>query len=153
MPNNNKTEAVCSDEVQEILSHVPNWMIRWGISFIFILIILLLFLSYLIKYPDVIEGQVLLTTEQPPSHLISQTNGYINRLFIPNDSTVREGDIIAEIRSPISKSSIDTLQKILTIQENDTLISQLGIVNNSTFASKIQAAFIRFFKFRYFLNC
>ncbi|MEX2379428.1 MAG: HlyD family efflux transporter periplasmic adaptor subunit [Vicingaceae bacterium] len=115
-----------SDEVQEILSHVPNWMIRWGITLIFILILLGLLLSYIVKYPDVVEGQVVLTTEQPPSRLVSRTNGYINKLYVPNDSTVKKGDLIAEIKSPVNKSAINQIQKALAVSDKDTLLSILG---------------------------
>lgn len=111
-----------SDEVQEILSHVPNWMIRWGITLIFILILLGLLLSYIVKYPDIVEGQVVLTTEQPPSRLVSRTNGYINKLYVPNDSAVQKGDLIAEIKSPINKAAINQIQKALVVDDKDSLL-------------------------------
>lgn len=136
MPNINKIEEIRSDEVQEILSHVPNWMIRWGITLIFILILLGLLLSYIVKYPDVVEGQVVLTTEQPPSRLVSRTNGYINKLYVPNDSTVKKGDLIAEIKSPVNKSDIDQMQAALAVKSNDSLlvllkeIDDLGILQS-----------------------
>src|SRR5690554_3524969 len=116
MPNINKIEEIRSDEVQTILSHVPNWMIRWGITLIFILILLGLLLSYIVKYPDVVEGQVVLTTEQPPSRLVSRTNGYINKLYVPNDSTVQKGDLIAEIKSPVNKEAVTLIQKALAVK-------------------------------------
>ena len=49
-----KIEQIRSDEVQEIISAVPNWMIRWGITLIFGLIVMLIALSWFIKYPDII---------------------------------------------------------------------------------------------------
>lgn len=102
-----------SDEVQEILSHVPNWMIRWGITLILGLILLLLFLSWFIRYPDTITGTVILSTEQPPGKLVSQVSGYIEQITYPNESTVLKGDVIAAIKSPVSKSSIDRLMGII----------------------------------------
>lgn len=41
-----------SEEVQEIIATPPAWLVRWGITIVFILICLVLFLSFLIKYPD-----------------------------------------------------------------------------------------------------
>ncbi|MBL4709777.1 MAG: HlyD family efflux transporter periplasmic adaptor subunit [Flavobacteriales bacterium] len=125
-----KEIQIRSDEVQEILSHVPNWMIRWGITLIFVLIILVLSLSWIIKYPDVVEGQVVLTTEQPPTRLVSQTNGYIEKLIIPNDSSITKGVVIAEIRSPISKESIDDLTVILKSKNNQEIIEQLNALSD-----------------------
>lgn len=115
-----------SDEVQEILSHVPSWMIRWGITLIFILILLGLLLSHIVKYPDVIKGQVILTTEQPPSRLVSQANGNLKNLLIENDSIVSKGEIIAEIRSPISKSSLDSLAFLLNNNHDSLPLLQIA---------------------------
>lgn len=119
-----KEIEIRSDEVQEILSHVPNWMIRWGITLILVLILMVFFLSWFVKYPDVVQGQLVLTTKNPPIRLISQTNGYIEDLFATNESSIKEGTVIAEIRSPISKESIDTLGSILSLGNIDNQIEQ-----------------------------
>jgi len=76
MPETKLESEIRSDEVQEILSHIPHWMIRWGITLMFGLILLLLFISWFIKYPDVIEGRITITTEQPLIRLINETDGY-----------------------------------------------------------------------------
>ena len=113
MPENKEIE-IRSDEVQEILSAVPNWMIRWGITLIFGLILMLVFISWFIKYPDVIQGQVVLTTEEPPVKLISKTNGYIEQLYFKDNTTIKKGETIAEITNPTNKETIDSLSSLLT---------------------------------------
>ena len=45
-----------SEEVQEVMSHVPVWILRWGITVLFCIVIILLIGSYLFKYPDVLEA-------------------------------------------------------------------------------------------------
>ena len=42
-----------SEQVQEILTKIPHWMIRWGNLLILIILLLVLLFSYFIKYPDV----------------------------------------------------------------------------------------------------
>lgn len=129
-----KEVEVRSEEVQEVLSHIPSWMVRWGITLIFVLILLVISLSWFIKYPDLIQGQVVLTSEQPPSRLVSQTNGYIEKLFIENDTKVNKGKIVAEIKNPINKASIDSLNVYINnskieIQQLQGL-SDLGLLQN-----------------------
>jgi len=63
MPEKIEHIELRSDEVQEIMSYVPNWMIRWGITLIFILIALGIFITWFIKYPDVISGSATLSTK------------------------------------------------------------------------------------------
>jgi multidrug resistance efflux pump len=117
MPENKEIE-IRSDEVQEILSAVPNWMIRWGITLIFGLILMLIFISWFIKYPDVIEGQAIITTTQPPAKLVSKSSGYLEQLYFKDNTSIKKGDIIAEITNPTNKESIDflktTLQGLIT---------------------------------------
>ncbi len=102
-----------SDEVQEILSHVPNWMIRWGITLIFLLLGMLLFISWFVKYPDVIPGTIIITTETPPVKLVSQTSGQVQTLYAAEGQTVQQGDFIAAIQNPLEASAVDYLDALL----------------------------------------
>jgi len=112
MPENEEIQ-IRSDEVQEILSAVPNWMIRWGISLIFGLILMLVFISWFIKYPDVIGGQAIITTTQPPAKLVSKSSGYLEQLYFKDNTSIKKGDIIAEITNPTNKESIEFLATTL----------------------------------------
>ncbi len=107
-----------SDEVQEVLSHVPNWMIRWGITLIFSLIGLLLFLSWWIQYPDVIPGKVTLTTEIPPVRLVSKTSGQIRKIYVEEGKHIDEGSFIAEIQNPLKEEAIEYLKSIILMLDN-----------------------------------
>lgn len=133
MPENEEIE-IRSDEVQEILSAVPNWMIRWGITLIFGLILMLVFISWFIKYPDVIQGQVILTTEKPPVKLISETNGYIEQLYFKDNAIIKKGQTIAEITNPTSKKTIDSLTILLgefqleNVGNNLPLFEKIGVL-------------------------
>lgn len=94
-----------SEEVQEILSHVPSWMIRWGISLIFGVILLFLFLSWLIRYPDVIEGTATLTTASPPVKLVVKSSGEVQELSVPENTLVQTNQVIASIKSTLSNEA------------------------------------------------
>ena len=49
-----KEIIIRTEEVNEILTSAPKWLYRWGISVIFILILVAVGLSYFIKYPSCI---------------------------------------------------------------------------------------------------
>ena len=51
MPDEPNIE-IKSEEVQEILSTIPPWIIRWGIGLIFFVILLMITGSYFFSYPD-----------------------------------------------------------------------------------------------------
>ena len=127
MPEDKDIE-IRSEEVQEILTHVPSWIIRWGSTLYFCLILLLIFISWFIKYPDVIEGKAILTTEQPPIKLVSKTGGYVEDIYFKDNAIVKKNATIAQITNPVRKSTIDSLSDILlnfNIKDTKNMLSKL----------------------------
>jgi len=112
MPEQQKDIEIRSDEVQEIMSHVPNWMIRWGISLIFVLIVMFLFVSWIIKYPDVISGTVELTTVEPPIKLVSKNSGEIEHIYFTDNSEIKKGDVIVTLSNLLTFEAKEQLELI-----------------------------------------
>ena len=54
MPDNKKINNIIdrSEKTQEILTYSPHWIVRFGISFIAIMIMILIYLSRYIEYSD-----------------------------------------------------------------------------------------------------
>jgi hypothetical protein len=50
-----------SESVQDILTQPPNWMIRWGNTIIFLIILLIFVMSYIIKYPEFVPAPIIVT--------------------------------------------------------------------------------------------
>ena len=105
-----KIEQIRSDEVQEIISAVPNWMIRWGITLIFGLIVMLIALSWFIKYPDIIVGNATLTTLEPPVKLVVRSSGKLTNILVKDGSVVEKNQIIAEMENPVTQEGIQFLK-------------------------------------------
>ena len=87
MPENTKIE-LRSEEVQDILTKVPHWMIRWGTALIFGIIIMLFFISWFLKYPDVVKTEIVITTNNPPEKLLAKTSGRIEAILIMDNAKV-----------------------------------------------------------------
>lgn len=110
MANKNEHIDLRSDDVQEIMSHVPHWMVRSGISIMFMLILVLILISCLIRYPDVIQGNVTVSTAQPPTRLVSKNPGELQALFFKDGSKVRKGDVLATIGNSFSEEARNYLK-------------------------------------------
>ena len=54
-----------SEEVQEIMGHVPHWILRWGITVIALVVAGLLAGSWFFRYPDTLSAPV---TIMPSAH-------------------------------------------------------------------------------------
>ena len=55
-----------SDEYHEVISKVPSWLVRWGITVFFLILVMMVLGSYLIKYPDLVKVPFYLTSQQAP---------------------------------------------------------------------------------------
>lgn len=107
-----------SEEVQEILSEPPAWLIRWGITLVFGIVLTILFLSWIMEYPDVVPGQVVLTTETPPAHMFAKSNGKVD-LLVDDLQEVKTGTILAVIKNPANTEDVLDLENNLkSIYEN-----------------------------------
>jgi len=121
MPKVKKTTniQIRSEEVQEILNHVPNWMIRYGNTLVFLILLLLLTISWFVKYPDIITAEVVVTTKIPPEKIYAKSTGRIESILINNNSQVTKNTIIGVIENSGNYKDILLLKSILdTISVN-----------------------------------
>ena len=101
------------DQVQTILGKPPGWILRWGITFIFMTVLILIWMSYLVKFPDVIPTRVILTTEVPPVHLFVQSAGKIENLLVEDKQVIAENDLLAIMQNPANDEDIFVLENFL----------------------------------------
>jgi hypothetical protein len=51
---------ILSEPVEELLSKIPYWITRWGISLIFIILLFVIVISTFITYPEIIKGKLII---------------------------------------------------------------------------------------------
>lgn len=102
-----------SEEVEEIMSFIPNRVIRWGLTVIFAVFVTLLIGSYCFKSPEIIRAPMILTTKNPPVSLISKSTGKIDRLFAVDGQIIVEKGNIALINNPTDFAHYLILKKEL----------------------------------------
>ena len=112
MPNKNQNIEIRSEEVQEILSYVPNWMIRWGNTLFLLLIIMLLFIAWFIKYPDIINSEAIITTKIPPQKEYAKITGKIDTIFVKDDQTIFSKEPLAIIENTANYKDVFFLKSI-----------------------------------------
>jgi len=113
MPQIQDNIQIRSEEVQEILSYVPNWMIRYGNTLVFLILLLLLTISWFVKYPDVITAEVVVTTKIPPEKIYAKSTGRIESILINNNSQITKNTIIGVIENSGNYKDIFLLKSIL----------------------------------------
>lgn len=108
-----------SEEVDEILSEMPSWTLRWGLTVIFGIVATILILSYFVKYPDVIKGKISITSNNPPVPLVARTSGNIV-LIVPDKSLVKENDVLGYLKSATKYDDLLQLKQKLNFIKNSS---------------------------------
>jgi HlyD family secretion protein len=102
-----------SEEFQEVLGNVPHWILRWGITVLAIAIVILLAGSAIIKYPDVIPAQIVLTGSTPPASIVAHASGKIKQLYVHDNREIQAGDYLAVIENPAQTDDVLILKNCL----------------------------------------
>jgi len=112
-----------SEEFQEVLGVVPPWILRWGITVLAVVVVILLIGSAIIKYPDVISAQIVLTGSTPPASVVAHASGKLKELYVKDNQEVKTDDYLAVIDNPANTEDIQFLKNYL-----DTLSLPLNLL-------------------------
>lgn len=102
-----------SEEVQEILGRPPRWIVRVGISIIFVVVAGLFVGSYFLKYPDILPAPITVTTENLPAGVMAMTTGKIDTIAVAEKQTVKEGELLAVVRNPAKLEDVMAVKRML----------------------------------------
>jgi hypothetical protein len=123
MENFNEELYIYSEEVKDVLSKPPKAMFRWGNTILLIFIIIIFMLSWLIKYPDIVVAQAILTTEIPPQKEFASVSGKIDSLFVKNYQQVTINTPLAIIENTANYKDVMYLKSILDTLKVNPLVS------------------------------
>ena len=105
----NKIELRRND-VEDMLGRVPGWITRNGILLLLFIVALLLFGSWVFKYPDVKKARIVVTSVNPPADLQARTSGKIVSLFVNDNERVNRDEVLAMIENPASFEDVVLLK-------------------------------------------
>ena len=130
-----------SSHIEEIIGKKPNWLIRLGIGGMLLMLLTLLFVAWLVKYPDIITASVYISTPNPPIDLVSPTNAKIEKVFrYDSDRIVKKGSPLILLENTVSYDDVQKLKKFIEMLENEAFsgesipiyydFSKLGALQN-----------------------
>src|SRR5690349_13568190 len=92
-------ERQYSEEIQDIISRPPAWLLRWGLSLFFVLLLLICSLSAFIQYPDVIKTQMSISVANSPRPVVSLIKGKLFKILVPENRNVVKGELLAYVEN------------------------------------------------------
>ncbi|MBU6340614.1 MAG: HlyD family efflux transporter periplasmic adaptor subunit [Bacteroidetes bacterium] len=99
MLENREYVELRSEDVQEILGTPPGWLVRWGTTVVLLGFLLMVIAAWFVRYPDVVEGKVVITTATPPVDVVARIDGRIARFLVQDTADVKENQLLAVVQS------------------------------------------------------
>lgn len=112
-----------SEAVQDVLAQPPHWLFRWGNVVILGIILLILLMSYFIKYPEFVPAPIVVTSQNPPEKLQARADSKIEKIFITDHQKVSKGEILMVLQSTSNYKDVLELKKIIDSISSDQLFS------------------------------
>jgi HlyD family secretion protein len=106
-------ENQLSDEMLLIVCEPPNWLMRAGIGVMSGIIVLFLFGTWVLKYPEVLKGSATVTTQVPAIRVVSPATGRMAKLLVKDGTLVKKGDVLAETENTMRLENIPAMQRIM----------------------------------------
>lgn len=99
MPDHIDTIHLRSSEVDEILSQPPSWLVRWGITMFFFVLLILIFVGWFVKYPDLVKGPLRIVGDDFPKSANAKSDGKLVKLFTKEGNQVQKAQPLAYLES------------------------------------------------------
>jgi multidrug efflux pump subunit AcrA (membrane-fusion protein) len=144
-------QARHSDDMQDIITAVPSWILRWGITLFFTILVLLFSLSAFIKYPDIVKTQLKITSPDMPKQVVPKITGKLVNLLVNNNDAVKADQPLAYIESTARHDKVLLLLAQLKqiqaqVAQNKTIDKAL-ITNASKYElGELQSSYQSFFQ-------
>ncbi|MEI6410231.1 MAG: HlyD family efflux transporter periplasmic adaptor subunit [Bacteroidota bacterium] len=99
MEKNREYVELRSEDVQEILGTPPGWLVNWGTTVVLLGFAMMITVAWFVRYPDVVESKVVITTGTPPADIVARIDGRIDKFFVKDSKSVKENQLLAVLQS------------------------------------------------------
>ncbi len=102
-----------SSPVEEVIGNPPSSVVRWGISAVAIVFVMAVIASWIISYPYIVSGKIVISTSNPPASMMAHISGQINNLFVVEGQQVHKDEYLALIETTADLESVLWLSNML----------------------------------------
>lgn len=117
---NGSNHLLRSTEVTELISNRPSFIVRWGVSILFAMALVLLTATWFIRYPDIVPAKAMLSSINAPKEVIVKTPGKLVKLFAKEDQPVIKNEVLGFMESTANHTEVIILSEML-----DTLSARI----------------------------
>src|SRR5690606_42010022 len=100
-----------------------------GITFVFLTILLILGLSFFIRYPEIVPTTMKITTTDAPKIIVSRTAGQLTKLLVADGEWITQDTDIAYIESTADHEQVlELLNELKAIRAQEDILDRKSVV-------------------------
>lgn len=146
-----------SEEIQEIITAVPSWILRRGILLIFIVLLSIVLLSAFIHYPDVVKTSLKVNSLNSPKPVLSPQSGKLVKILVKENELVVNKQPLAFIESTASHADVILFASALKLLQqklnNNEAIDNNYLQTSGLNLGELQNNYQSFYQeYLYFIN-
>lgn len=140
-----------SAEIQDIITVVPTWILRWGVTLFMGVLVLIIGLSAFIRYPDIVNATLKIDSPNSPKPIVAKVSGKLVKLLVNENEQVAADQPLAYIESTANHDEVLALMsKLKELQKLMQLNKSVGNVFSDKIEDlqlgELQASFQTFFQ-------
>lgn len=108
------TKEERTEEVKDIVERMPITFAKNVTLLVCLIVILLLFFGYIVKYPDIVTGEVTVSSEQSPLQIVAIQAGRLKINNIKSQDMIQPDQLLAWIDNPARPELIAQIKSHLT---------------------------------------
>ncbi|KQC00600.1 HlyD family secretion protein [Pedobacter sp. Hv1] len=148
--NASVTDWAVSEEVNEIITAVPSWILRRGITLILLVLLTIILMSAFIRYPDVVKTSMKVNSLNSPKGVISHQSGKLIKILVKDNEQVINKQPLAFIESTASHNDVITLaNKLKTLNQqltNSPTLNDKDFLGNNLNLGELQGNYQSFYQ-------
>lgn len=102
-----------SEELDEIIDRMPMAFGKWVALAVIVFAALFLLFGWIIKYPDMVTGQIKINAQNPTIRLVANSTGNLLLLSHKAQEEVKKGEYIAVVQNPASTEDVQKIADIM----------------------------------------
>jgi len=102
-----------TEQVQDIIDRMPTSFGLWVSAIVVFIFSLLLLFGWLVRYPDVVSGQIVVNVNNAPLKLIANSSGKLKLYGLKSMDDVKEGQVIAYLENPTKLENVILIKELL----------------------------------------
>ena len=102
----------------KLYNYRPSWILRWGVTYFFIFLVIVIGVAGFIKYPDTVPAIAEITTINPPANLIARVNGQIAHILVEDGENVQRNSVLAVLESPTRWEDMQVLEGYIAMLDS-----------------------------------